>query len=70
MKHKFAPIALGDVALLTAHVLTGRGKHGFDDMHRGQLIVLTGPMMTAGKELAECAHQALGENLEFDNVSA
>lgn len=70
LKHKFAPIALGDVSLVTAHVLTGRGKHGLADMHRGQLIVLTGPMLAAGNELAECAHQALGESLEFDNISA
>ena len=26
--------------------------------------------MAAGKELAECAHQASGETLEFDNISA
>lgn len=40
--HKFAPIALGDVAQVAAHVLSGKGKHGFSDKHRGQLIVLTG----------------------------
>ena len=40
--HKFAPIALGDVAQVAAHVLSGKGKHGFNDKHRGQLIVLTG----------------------------
>jgi hypothetical protein len=27
---------------VAAHVLTGKGKHGFDDRHRGQLMVLTG----------------------------
>ena len=70
LKHKFAPIALGDVSLVTAHVLIGRGEHGFANMHRGQLIILTGPMMAAGKELAECAHQALGESFEFENISA
>lgn len=31
-----------DVAQVVAHVLTGEGKHGFSDKHRGQLIVLTG----------------------------
>jgi hypothetical protein len=31
-----------DVAQVAAHVLTGKGKHGFDDRHRGQLMVLTG----------------------------
>src|ERR1700761_9565638 len=40
--HKFAPIALGDVAQVAAHVLSGEGEHGFSDKHRGQLIVLTG----------------------------
>lgn len=40
--HKFAPVALGDVAQLAAHVLTGEGPHGFNDQHRGQLMVLTG----------------------------
>ncbi|KAL5359894.1 hypothetical protein BJX96DRAFT_174783 [Aspergillus floccosus] len=37
--HNIAPIALGDVA---AHVLMGKGKHGFSDQHRGQLMALTG----------------------------
>ncbi|KAK8013767.1 hypothetical protein PG991_009360 [Apiospora marii] len=36
--HKFAPVALGDVAQVAAHVLTGRGEHGFDDRHRGQMM--------------------------------
>jgi len=67
--HKFAPIALGDVALVAAHVLSGQGKHGFDDRHRGQLIVLTGPMLAAGKELAEAAKQALGTEMEFEDIS-
>lgn len=40
--HKFPPIALGDVAQVAAHVLTGKGKKGFNDKHRGQLMVLTG----------------------------
>jgi len=44
--HKFAPIALGDVAKVVAHVVTGHGKHGFDDKHRGQLITLTGKSIT------------------------
>ena len=42
--HKFAPVALGDVAQIAAHVLTGQGPHGLSDKHRGQLIVVTGPM--------------------------
>ena len=40
--HKFAPVALGDIAQVVAHVLSGKGKQGFNDMHRGQLMVLTG----------------------------
>jgi len=67
--HKFAPIALGDVALVAAHVLSGKGKHGFDDKHRGQLIVLTGPMLAAGEELAEAATQALGTEMQFEDIS-
>lgn len=60
MKQK-TPIALGDVSFVTAHILIGRKKHGFANMHHGQLIILTGPMMAAGKEFAECAHRAMGE---------
>jgi len=67
--HKFAPIALGDVALVVAHVLSGKGKHGFDDKHRGQLIVLTGPMLAAGEELAEAARQALEVDMQFEDIS-
>ncbi|TFK55473.1 NAD(P)-binding protein [Heliocybe sulcata] len=66
--HKFAPVALGDIAQVAAHVLTGEGPHGLDDRHRGQLIVLTGPMMCSGTELAEAAKQA-GLNLEFEDIS-
>jgi uncharacterized protein YbjT (DUF2867 family) len=39
---QFAPVTLGDVAQVAAHVLSGKGKNGFSDKHRGQLIVLTG----------------------------
>ncbi|KAL4931435.1 uncharacterized protein BDV17DRAFT_16081 [Aspergillus undulatus] len=67
--HKFAPIALGDVSQVVAHVLTGQGKHGFSDKHRGQLMVLTGPMLTTGDELAAAASQALGEDLKFEDIS-
>ncbi|KAL3427779.1 hypothetical protein PVAG01_01288 [Phlyctema vagabunda] len=68
-KHKFAPVALGDVALVAAHVLSGKGEQGFDDKHRGQLITLTGPMLAAGNELAEAASQALGEEMHFQDIS-
>jgi len=34
--------SLQDVAQVAAHVLTGKGKHGFDDRHRGQMMVVTG----------------------------
>jgi len=68
-EHKFAPVALGDVALLAAHVLTGKGKHGFDDKHRGQLMILTGPMLAGGDELATAASEALGVDMKFENIS-
>uniref|UniRef100_A0A8H7MYD6 NAD(P)-binding domain-containing protein n=1 Tax=Bionectria ochroleuca TaxID=29856 RepID=A0A8H7MYD6_BIOOC len=67
--HKFAPVALGDVAFVAAQVLSGKGEHGFDDRHRGQMMVVTGPMLCAGKELAEAASQALGSELEFEDIS-
>ncbi|KAH8719836.1 Prestalk A differentiation protein A [Beauveria bassiana] len=70
--HKFAPVALGDVANVAAHVLTGSGKHGFDDRHRGQMMVVTGksrPMLCAGEELAAAASKALGGDMKFENIS-
>ncbi|KAL4972374.1 hypothetical protein BDW66DRAFT_144413 [Aspergillus desertorum] len=67
--HKFAPMALSDVVEVVAHVLTGQGKHGFADKHRGQLMVLTGPQLTAGEELATAASQALGQELRFEDIS-
>jgi len=67
--HKFAPVALGDIAQLAARVLSGKGEHGFDDRHRGQLIVCTGPLLTAGSELAEAASKALGVTIEFEAIS-
>ncbi|KAK7393943.1 hypothetical protein QQX98_013272 [Neonectria punicea] len=65
-KHKFAPVALGDVANIAAHVLTGKGKHGFDDKHRGQMMIVTGPMLCAGNELAAAASKALGTELKAE----
>ncbi|KAJ9482037.1 hypothetical protein VN97_g11411, partial [Penicillium thymicola] len=67
--HKFAPIALGDVSQVAARVLTGKGKHGFSDKHRGQLIVLTGPMLATGDELATAAGKALGQKMTFEDIS-
>jgi hypothetical protein len=55
--------------LVAAHVLSGKGKHGFDDKHRGQMMVLTGPMLCAGSELAASASKALGQTMEFENIS-
>ncbi|GAA5886322.1 hypothetical protein JCM6882_001604 [Rhodosporidiobolus microsporus] len=66
--HKFAPVALGDVAQLLAYIVTSQGQHGLGDEVRGQMIVLTGPQMTAGPELAEAASQALGTKLEFQSI--
>lgn len=54
---------------MAAHVLTGKGKHGFSDKHRGQLMVLTGPLLCAGNELAEAASQAWGLDITFENIS-
>ncbi|GAO17248.1 hypothetical protein UVI_02060940 [Ustilaginoidea virens] len=67
--HKFAPVALGDVAQVAAHVLTGKGKHGFDDRHRGQMMIVTGPKLCAGAELATAASTALGTEIKFENIS-
>ncbi|KAK3382609.1 hypothetical protein B0T24DRAFT_714671 [Lasiosphaeria ovina] len=52
--NKFAPVALGDVSHLAADVLTGKGKHEFDDRHRGQMVVMT---------------EAIGATLDFENIS-
>lgn len=67
--HKFAPVALGDVAQVAAMVIMGEGPHGLDDNHRGQLITLTGPMLTAGEELATAASEALDVKMEFQNIT-
>lgn len=42
--HKFAPVALGDIAHIAAAILTSEGPHGLSDQFRGQMIVATGPM--------------------------
>jgi uncharacterized protein YbjT (DUF2867 family) len=49
--------------------LSGKGQHGFDDKHRGQLMVLTGPQLTTGDELATAASQALGVDMKYENIS-
>ncbi|KAJ7500811.1 hypothetical protein B0H11DRAFT_1994558 [Mycena galericulata] len=67
--HKFAPIALGDVAQLLAHILTSQGPQGLADEVRGQMMVATGPIMVAGPELAQAASQALGARMEFQSIS-
>ncbi|KAI0911778.1 NAD(P)-binding protein [Ustulina deusta] len=68
--HTFAPVALGDIAQVAAHVLSGKGPHGFDDKHRGQMMVVTGPMLCNGQELATAASQSLGIEMKFENISA
>lgn len=67
--HKFAPVALGDVAHVAAHVLTGKGKHGFADKHRGQMMIVTGLMLCAGKELATAASTARDAKMQFEPIS-
>ncbi|OJJ96344.1 hypothetical protein ASPACDRAFT_54688 [Aspergillus aculeatus ATCC 16872] len=66
--HKFAPIALGDVAQVVTHVSSGEEKHGFSHRHRGQLMVLTGPLLSTGDELATAASNALGVDLKFEDI--
>lgn len=66
--HKFAPVALGDIALLAAHVLISEGPHGFGDNCRGQLMTLTGPMLAAGDELANAASQGLGAKVQYKDI--
>ncbi|KAG8162475.1 hypothetical protein KVR01_008240 [Diaporthe batatas] len=68
--NKFAPVALPSVASLAAHVLTGRGEHGFDDRHFRQMMAVTGPSLFSGEDLAatvtsgstrECVYQEISE---------
>jgi hypothetical protein len=33
------------------------------------MMVVTGPMLCTGDELAEAASKALGQTLEFENIS-
>lgn len=40
--HNFAPVALGDVAQMTAYVVTSDGPHGLANDVRDQVIVATG----------------------------
>lgn len=67
--HKFAPVALGDVAQVAAHVLTGKGEHGFDEKHRGQMMLVTGPVLCSGEDLANAASEALGIKMQFEDIS-
>ncbi|KAL7278444.1 hypothetical protein ACG7TL_007441 [Trametes sanguinea] len=66
--HKFAPIALGDVAQIAAYIVTSEGPHGLADHVRSQVIVATGPQLVAGPELAVAASQALGTKMEFESI--
>jgi uncharacterized protein YbjT (DUF2867 family) len=67
--HKFAPVALGDVVQVAAHALTSVGPHGLADDVRGEVLIVTGPMTTAGPELATAASQAVGVKMEFESIS-
>ncbi|EIW57016.1 uncharacterized protein TRAVEDRAFT_49825 [Trametes versicolor FP-101664 SS1] len=66
--HNFAPVALGDVAQMTAYVVTSDGPHGLANDVRDQVIVATGPQLTAGPELPQAASQALGTKMEFESI--
>lgn len=67
--HKFAPVALGDVVQIAAYALTSVGPHGLADDVRGEVLIVTGPMMIAGPELATAASQALGTKMEFESIT-
>ncbi|KAI0742569.1 NAD(P)-binding protein [Daedaleopsis nitida] len=67
-KHKFAPVALGDVAQVAAYVLTSEGPHGLADEVRSQVLVVTGPQLTSGEELAVAASQALSAKMKFESI--
>jgi len=67
--HTFAPMALADLAQVAALVLTGKGKNGFSDKHRGQLMVLTGPTLCNGDDLAKFATKELEVEMQFENIS-
>ncbi|KAF1940158.1 NAD(P)-binding protein [Clathrospora elynae] len=67
--HLLAPVALGDISQLAAHILTGQGENGFDDRHRGQLMVCTGPLLCTGAQLAEAASKVLGTAMQFEDIS-
>ncbi|KAI5789652.1 hypothetical protein DFH27DRAFT_207317 [Peziza echinospora] len=68
--HKFAPVALGDLAHLAAVILTSKGPHGFSDALRGQLITLTGPQLCSGPDLATSASQSLNTPMEYESLTA
>ena len=52
-EHKFAPVALGDVAQVAAHVLTSVGPHGLGDDVRGELLVVTGASTSLLRDLVQ-----------------
>jgi hypothetical protein len=44
-------------------------QNGFDDRHRGQLMVHTGPKLCTGHELASKAAQVLDTTLKFEAIT-
>jgi hypothetical protein len=44
-------------------------QNGFDDRHRGQLMICTGPKLCTGSQLAEAANKALGTSMKFEDIS-
>lgn len=50
------------MAQLAANVLAGKGKHGFNDKHRGQLMVMTG-MNNSSLSIASHTHSSAGPTL-------
>jgi hypothetical protein len=65
-----APIALGDVALVAAHILTSCGPSGFFSYkHAGQLYSITGPKLYTGGELARIISKTFGIPMFFQSIS-
>jgi hypothetical protein len=65
-----APIALSDIALMAAHILTSCGPSGFFSYkHAGQLYSTTGPKIYTGGELASVTFKTFGIPMSFQAIS-
>ncbi|RUS32628.1 hypothetical protein BC938DRAFT_474838, partial [Jimgerdemannia flammicorona] len=66
---KMAPVNLDDVSRVASIILAQDGESGMSDMVVGQLIELTGPELLNGPQLAEKVSQAVGNNIQFSDIS-